>query len=273
MDLQSFVDEVTVADGVSPFNEATMIAPEKNVKLSTVEIDDELAGLALGHKLTDGRFEVEFAVRPKYRSTGCRLPTGTTATRAPTARILGARKYGRWRKPLPDVMNCTPVRTLYVFELPLLREIPDTRVPEGMTLRTFDAERDADRWVELNACVFADHAEQGQVSREDLDGRMAQPWFNPVDFFVLEDSSGAMVGYNWLKRADGEAEIYVVGVSPDAAGQGAGHTAHECCARVFQIVELRSAILYVDDSNEAAVNLYRKLGFREKFVGYAVPLG
>lgn len=135
-----------------------------------------------------------------------------------------------------------------------------------MTLRTFDAERDADRWVELNARVFADHAEQGQVSREDLDGRMAQPWFNPVDFFVLEDSSGAMVGYNWLKRADGEAEIYVVGVSPDAAGQGLGTLLMNVALGYFKSLNYDSAILYVDDSNEAAVNLYRKLGFREKFV-------
>ncbi|MGO1661700.1 MAG: mycothiol synthase [Canibacter sp.] len=264
MDLQSCVDEVTVADGVSPFNEATMIAPEKR-EAFTVEIDDELAGLALGHKLTDGRFEVEFAVRPKYRRQG----VGSRLVRQLQEHqplVFWAHGNTDGAQAFARRYEMHTVRTLYVFELPLLREIPDTRVPEGMTLRTFDAERDADRWVELNARVFADHAEQGQVSREDLDGRMAQPWFNPVDFFVLEDSSGAMVGYNWLKRADGEAEIYVVGVSPDAAGQGLGTLLMNVALGYFKSLNYDSAILYVDDSNEAAVNLYRKLGFREKFV-------
>lgn len=264
MDLQRFVNDVIEADGVSPFNEATMLAPHEREAVK-IEVDDELAGLALGHTLSDGKFEVEFAVHPKHRRQGI----GSRLIRQLQDRqplVFWAHGNTEGAQAFARRYELNPVRTLYVFELPLLREIPDTTVPEGMTLRTFDIERDAERWVELNSRVFADHPEQGSVSREDFDARVEQEWFDPEDFLVLEDESGEMIAYNWLKRADGEAEIYVLGVSPDHGGRGLGTLLMNVALGYFKSLGYEKAILYVDDSNVAAVNLYRGLGFTERFV-------
>ncbi len=91
-----------------------------------------------------------------------------------------------------------------------------------MIIRTFRPGADEDDWIAVNARAFADHPEQGRITRRDLDDRLAESWFDPAGFFVAI-SAGRMVGFHWTKQHEDQlGEVYVLGVDPVAGGQGLG---------------------------------------------------
>lgn len=141
------------------------------------------------------------------------------------------------------------------------------RLPEGVTLRTFRPGVDEGAWLDLNATAFADHPEQAQWTLEDLLARMAQPWFDPAGF-LLAERDGALIGFHWTKihePADGQprtGEIYVLGVDPAAHGGGLGRALVAAGLAHLRSAGLSSVMLYVDESNTAAVRLYTSFGFR-----------
>jgi mycothiol synthase len=100
----------------------------------------------------------------------------------------------------------------------------------------------------------------------DLENRMAEPWFDPNGFFLaIEDRK--IVGFCWTKihndfvNQDPIGELYVIGVDPSHSGKGIGRAI--CTEGLIYLKEqrIKSAILYVDDDNEAGKGLYKSLGF------------
>ncbi|GAA4159766.1 mycothiol synthase [Gryllotalpicola daejeonensis] len=166
----------------------------------------------------------------------------------PAARALAAR-FGFER-----------VRTLL-----LLRLSPLPEQPGGDRFGTFRPGADEAEWLALNARVFAWHPEQGAVSADDLAQRMAEPWFDADDFLVARDEEGAMTGYCWLKIEQGQStgEIYVIGVAPEASGQGLGRALMSAALTRLSQRGCTAAELYVESDNTAAVRLYRGLGFSD----------
>ena len=76
----------------------------------------------------------------------------------------------------------------------------DPVLPEGFSVRSFEPGRDDEAWVRLNAAAFARHPEQGRLTVGDLRERMAQPWFDPAGFLLVEDdSTGQVVAFHWTK--------------------------------------------------------------------------
>jgi mycothiol synthase len=65
---------------------------------------------------------------------------------------------------------------------------------DAFDLRSFDPSRDAAAWVALNALAFADHPEQGQLSLQDLEQRIAQPWFDPSGLILAVTPGAAGTG-------------------------------------------------------------------------------
>lgn len=142
-----------------------------------------------------------------------------------------------------------------------LPEVKASTLP-GLELDTFRAERDADQWVAVNAEAFADHPEQGSMTRADLDRRLAEPWFDPEDL-LLGLREGELIGFVWIKREDpaGDAEIYVVATSPSVQGHGvAGHLLHAALTRL-QDAGAPGVELYVEADNAPALALYERWGF------------
>lgn len=124
--------------------------------------------------------------------------------------------------------------------------------------------------MRLNAAAFADHPEQGRLTREDLEARMAEPWFDPTGLIYVVDEAAPQAGpvaFHWTKieppSTEGEVgagEVYVVGVSPAYQGRGlAGpltdlglaHLADRGCPDVE---------LYVDGENTPARATYERAG-------------
>ncbi|MGO2608446.1 MAG: mycothiol synthase, partial [Brachybacterium tyrofermentans] len=156
-----------------------------------------------------------------------------------------------------------------------LAPVPAPRL-EGLHLDAFDADRDADRWVQVNALAFADHPEQGALTRADLDQRMAEPWFDPEDMVVARDE-GELVGFVWIKREAPEqaakggaeptdiqpsdAEIYVVATDPSVQGQGVAGFLLAAALERLRTADVPGVELYVEADNAPALRLYENWGF------------
>jgi mycothiol synthase len=136
--------------------------------------------------------------------------------------------------------------------------------PPDVLIRPFIPGRDDARWLAVNAAAFAHHPEQGGWTQADLDDRMRSSWFDPAGFLVAMRGE-QMLGYHWTKvHTDGDeptGEVYVLGVDPAAQGMALGKVLLTAGLVHLQQQGLRTVLLYVDESNTQAVQLYRKLTF------------
>jgi mycothiol synthase len=181
-------------------------------------------------------------------AAGDALTVWTHGVRSPVMLLLDSRGYRR-------------TRLLHQLRRPLTDLPPENPLPEGVTVRPFRVGADEDAWLRTNAAAFATHPEQGGWTRADLESREAEPWFDPAGFSLAWQGE-TLLGFHWTKiHPDGAGEVYVLGVDPSAQGMHLGgallgiglrHLAERGCPHV---------LLYVDDSNVAAVRLYERDGF------------
>ncbi|MBO1031770.1 GNAT family N-acetyltransferase, partial [Tessaracoccus sp. SD287] len=123
---------------------------------------------------------------------------------------------------------------------------------------------DIDDLVEVNALAFADHPEQGRMSRQDVLDKMAEDWFDAEGLFLARDADGRLLGYHWTKIEGDVGEVYVIGVHPFEHGRGLGRYLlaiglhHLSAARGARVIDL-----YVEAANERVVTMYENAGFVE----------
>ena len=182
------------------------------------------------------------------RAASAGLQVWTHGTSSPLRAVLEARGY-------------EPRRVLHRLELPSLEGLAEPDEPAGVTIRPFEAGRDEDAWLAVNAAAFADHPEQGRWTRADLVAREAEDWFDPAGF-LLAERDGALLGFHWTKvHPDGRGEVYVLGVAPAAQGLRLGATLLLRGLRYLAGKGCPSVLLYVDDDNVTARRLYERHGF------------
>jgi mycothiol synthase len=153
------------------------------------------------------------------------------------------------------------VRVLWQMRRPLAGDLPRIPFPEGVTVRHFRPGHDEDAWLAVNSRAFAHHPEQGRWTLHDLQLREAEPWFDPAGFLLAVDIEDTLLGYHWTKVQDGLGEVYVLGVDPSGHRRGLGKALTVAGLAYLKDRGLTTAMLYVDESNPAAVRLYRGLGF------------
>jgi mycothiol synthase len=255
----------TAADGVAPFSDQTHLSltrPTHPVTHLALARDDVVVGYA---QLDAG--SAELAVHPEHRRRG----HGAALLAEVLATDAGARVWAHGphagAAPLAARAGLEVVRELWLMAAPLENghgaTAPDP--PDSVRLTTFDAARDADDWVAVNARAFADHPEQGRLTRADLDARMVEPWFDPRWFWVARDErDGGMLGSLWGKVTDDVGEIYAVGIDPGARGRRLGGFLVATARAAFAAGGLRRIELYVEHDNVPAIAAYRRVGLERE---------
>ncbi|TLW93182.1 mycothiol synthase [Saccharomonospora piscinae] len=182
---------------------------------------------------------------------------------------------------LAERFGLTRARELLVMGVSTAgRDWGESRLPEGVRLRTFVPGADEQAMIDVNARAFDWHPEQGAFDVGALEAAERERWFDPEGFFLAENADGTVIGFHWTKvhppnphRFDGlpVGEVYVVGVDPDAQGGGLGRALTLAGLRYLRDRGLRQVVLYVEGDNAPAVAVYRKLGFEvvETDVQYA----
>jgi mycothiol synthase len=164
-------------------------------------------------------------------------------------------------------------RDLYQMRRPL-----PVGEPYSLTTRPFVVGRDEDAWLDVNNRAFDWHPEQGGWTREILESREREPWFDPGGFLLHDVDDGAggrtLAGFCWTKVHDDHeprlGEIYVIAVDPGFGARGLGRALVLAgLDNLYTRHDTPVGMLYVDATNERAVRLYRDLGFEIEHIDRA----
>jgi mycothiol synthase len=307
----ALVQRAADEDGVSPLSEHVQLhlryGGDPRARNVLLWQDGELAGY--GHldptDLVEGPAG-EMVIDPGFRRRGLGVILGQALSAE--AGDAGLRLWAHGELPaaarLAAAAGFDRARALWQMRRSLQTRIGRPQLADGIRVRTFVLGKDEGAWVRLNHRAFARHPEQGAWTREDLELREREPWFDPAGFFLAERDS-QLVGFHWTKmhgsgarRAASEeagagtaaepgranhaghgheaiGEVYVVGVDPDERGSGLGRALTLVGLRYLRARGLPQVMLYVDETNSAAIGLYESLGFThwDTDVMYSRPAG
>ncbi len=274
----SLVRLATEEDGVAPLSEHVMLhlryGGDRQARNVLLVDDGQIAGYAhLDPTDPVAGPSGELVIHPAYRRRkfGLMLVRALVAEAGPNQLRLWAHGDLPAASRLAEAAGFQRARALWQMRRSLQARLGRPQFAEGITIRTFVPGKDEDAWTALNRRAFAGHPEQGAWTREDLDLREHERWFDPEGFFLAE-RDGRLVGFHWTKvhGQDGHesdhahqaiGEVYVVGVDPGERGSGLGRALTIVGLRYLRSLGLFQVMLYVDESNAAAIGLYESLGF------------
>ena len=287
----NLVESAASADGARPLSEHTWLHLQHggdvhghHVLALTQQPKPEIVGYA--HvDITDTvqGASAELVVSPDHRNVGIGRDLVSRAIAiSPDGRLrLWAHGESSGAHELAQSMGFNQMRSLWQMRRSLFAPLPAAEIPEKVRIRTFDAERDIEPWLDLNRRAFVDLPDQSSWTEVDLQMRLAESWFNPNGFFIAERiSDSAMVGFHWTKVHGGSnrssnhehdhhhqhhheaiGEIYVLATDPEAHIRGLGRALSVVGLTYLRSLGLSQAMLYVDSHNERAIGLYSGLGF------------
>ncbi|MDP5227916.1 MULTISPECIES: mycothiol synthase [Arthrobacter] len=248
-----------------------LFAPEDPFTEEDKPLESLLAGFAVlvGE---GGESVLEMAVHPSYRNLGAGLRLAQDVLDA-RGTLDGVQAWSHGdsaaAEDLARHFGLSKARELWRMRLstPAAATADDDALPAGYTIRTFVPGQDEEAWLAANAEVFASHPEQGALTLNDLQERLAEPWFDPAGFFLAVDAEDRIAGFHWTKMhpaLPGHAahgEVYVVGVLPHAQGKGLGKVLTRHGVKHLLSRGASTVVLYTEADNAPAVRLYEGLGF------------
>jgi mycothiol synthase len=271
---QALADVIEEHDGVAAFSEQTILnvthpTPERVVVHLPVERDGRLVGYA---QLDRG--SAELAVHPDHRRRGVGAQLlDEVLGHDPRAQVWAHGPHPG-AAPLTTGRGLVITRELWLMVAPPPAQASAPAIPGDVVVTTFEPGRDAEDWLAVNSRAFANHPEQGRMTRADLEARIAEPWFDPNGFWLARSAAdGSLLGSMWTKVTGAVGEIYVLGIDPGAQGRGLGSLLTAVAMHRFAQQGVREIELYVEGDNTTAIRTYTRAGFRRRRadVQYARP--
>ena len=289
-DVQALVAAATEVDGTAPLSEHVLLHLRHGGDAEAAHLlardGDELVGFAhldLTDPVAGGAGEL--VVHPEHRRAGLgsRI-VQELLDRAGRSEVAAGRLrlWAHGEHPgavaLATTLGFTQARVLWQMRRSLLAPLAEPHLPKGVHLRPFVVGADEREFLRVNNAAFDWHPEQGGWDLDQVKLREAEPWFDPNGFLLAVDADDRLLGFHWTKvhgslrsdhRPDDEAEhdhdpigeVYVLGVDPDAGRLGLGEALTEAGLLYLRGRGLDQVMLYVDESNPRAVDLYSRLGF------------
>jgi len=290
--VHELVARATAADGTAPLSEHVLLHLPRggDAQVRNLLVHDGHEVVAYAHlDVTDAveGSSAELVVAPAARGRGLgRALVTALLEQTPDGRLrLWAHGASEQAAALAASLGFRRSRILLQMRRSLTAPLPDVVLPEGVQLRTFRPGEDEQAWTQLNNRAFADHPDQGGWDVAEVHLREQEPWFDPGGFFLAErelDGRPRLVGFHWTKVHGGHGpdephehehpehehhdhppigEVYVVGVDPGEQGRGLGRALTLAGLHSLREGGLADVLLYVDESNTAAVRTYERLGF------------
>lgn len=278
-DVRVAATAVTHHDGVSPLNEEALrglIGQVPAEHLAAREVADQQAGALLGYAQVDlENGTAQAFVLPEHRRRG----VGRALAEALNHRHEGLQwwSFGTLLPAveLADCLGLTPRRALLKLVMADPAAAEDSAPPAtgSPAVITGFTPADIDDLVEVNHLAFAEHPEQGAMTRADVEDKMAEDWFDADGLLLARDrDDGRLLGFHWTKivpepRPGGESrsigEVYVIGVHPSAGGRGLGRALLDAGLAHLRHRGVDEIELYVEADNTRAAQMYGRAGFTE----------
>ena len=275
----ALINAATTQDGTPPISEHIVLHLRHGGDKSDSHLIVEQSGTAIAYAHIDATDlvagpSVELVVHPDHRKSGL-----GKELLSKSKEICGS-KMRLWAhgdlsvaQKLAEENGLERIRTVIQMRKSLADLHPQQH---NFQIRTFLPGIDNEEWLALNNQLFKDHPEQGGWSIKDLQTRLAESWFDPAGFFVATENS-KLTGFTWTKIHGGHShehedqteqhdhdpigEIYITAVA--TSGTGLGKVLTQTALAYLKANGLTTAMLYVDSDNQAALNLYKSLGFAE----------
>ena len=191
LDVFDLVDEATRHDGTTPLSEHVMLhlrhGGDDDVRHLLVRSDN---GRLVGYAhldvtdLVEGP-SAEMVVAPSARRHGLghALVGELISVSAQDAPDRGLRLWAHGESQaahdVAEGLGFTRARVLWQMRRSLMSPLPDVSLPGGVHLRTFLPGIDDAAWLTVNATAFAHLPDQGGWTRDDLQRRLVESWFDP----------------------------------------------------------------------------------------------
>jgi mycothiol synthase len=225
---------------------------------------------------------VELVVDPKFRRAGVERQLLSKAIQ-----ICGKelRLWIHGNQPaviaLATSFGFEKIRTVLQMSRSLtgIQQLPNLgkAVGEDLVIRNFIQGIDNGAWLSLNNKVFEDHTEQGNWKLSDLNIRLKEEWFDEKGF-LLAEVNNKIIGSVWTKihrsnsivikgekidhKYQAVGEIYITSIDPKYQGNHLGRALTIVSMNYLYHKGLKNVLLYVDQKNIKALNLYKSLGFK-----------
>lgn len=182
------------------------------------------------------------------------VANGRRATRSQFIE-LWAKPSPDWLPDLVDAAGLAPYRGLHQMRRPLPA---DTAPAPTRAYRPGDAEE----LRLINNLAFADHPSQGAQTPQEWAQTTEAEWFRSDGTRILTEGN-RIIGYciTKLHPDRGLGEIYVIGLDPSVHGRGLGASLTAAGLDWLHSQGMPTAMLYVEDNNQAAIRTYQHLGF------------
>ena len=144
--------------------------------------------------------------------------------------------------------------------------LADSTLP--LPTRAFVLGADDDEFLRVNNRAFVWHPDQSNWTRDQLNERAHEPWFD-AEGFLVHEINGTLAGFCWTRVHAETAtdprlgEIFVIAVDPAFHGQGLGRSLTIAGLAFLASKSIEVGMLHVEHDNNAAQSLYRDLGFVE----------